>query len=67
MDVVDKREFLNYLLQFNLSTNISLIMEATDILRMSQIYKMKPKKCGENNRGRDVTDMRVYDFLLPMI
>jgi len=67
IDVVDKREFLNKLLQFKLSTNICLIKEATDILRTSPLYKKMPKKCGENNRGRDVIDMRFYDFLSPTI
>lgn len=66
-DVVDKREFLNKFRQFKLSTNSSLIKEATDILRTSHLYKKMRKKCGENNRGRDVTDMRFYDFLSPTI
>lgn len=59
---MDKREFLNKLLQFNLSTIFFLIKEATDILRKSNLYKKMPNKCGENNRGRNVIDMRFYDF-----
>ena len=64
---MDKREFLNKLSHFNLRTNIYLIKEVKDILRKSNLYKKKPKKCDKNNRGRDVIDMRFYDYLLPTI